>query len=114
MPIYEYRCQSCGGVTGVLVQGFSDPADVRCASCGSTQVKRIISKVNYHQSHGDRLSTYDPKSRLSDSYCRDTRNIGLHAEYMLRKAGVKPSEEFMSKLDNLRSDPSRVIKDEND
>jgi len=31
---------------------------------------------------------------------------------MLRKAGVKPTEEFKSKLENLRSDPSRVIKDE--
>lgn len=112
MPIYEYRCESCGGITGVLVQGFTDPADVRCGSCGSAQVKRIISKVNYHQSEGDRLSSYDPKSRHSDSFYRDSRNVGLHAEHMLRKAGVKPTDEFRSKLDNLRSDPSRVIKDE--
>ena len=112
MPIYEYKCLSCGALKSVFVQGFKDPEGVTCEACGSSDMKKVISKVSYHQSQSDRLSSYDPKSRHSDAYMRDTRNIGLHAEHMLRKSGVKPTEEFQNKIEKLRTDPSRVIKDE--
>lgn len=112
MPIYEFKCLACGALRSVLVQGFKDPEGLSCEACGSSEMKRVISKVNYHQSGSERLSSYDPKSRHSDDFLKDTRNIGLHAEHMLKKAGVKPTEEFRNKLEKLRTDPSRVIKDE--
>jgi len=112
MPIYEYKCASCGNLTSVLVQGYREPRDLCCGACGSADVRRVISRVHYHQSRSDRLSSYDPKDRHSDGFYRDSRNIGLHAEHMLQKAGVKPTEEFRTKLEHLRSDPSRVFKDE--
>ena len=111
MPIYEYKCAACGRVSGFFVQGFGDPENLCCQGCGGKDLKRIISRVNYHQSQSDRLASYDPQARKSDSFYKDTRNIGLHAEHMLQKAGVKPTEEFRSRIENLRSDPSRVIKD---
>ncbi|HOM29954.1 MAG TPA: zinc ribbon domain-containing protein [Deltaproteobacteria bacterium] len=112
MPIYEYKCTSCGRVTTVLVQGYKDPEGLCCEACSSTGMKRVMSGANYHRSASDRLSSYDPASRLDDSFYRDTRNIGLHAEHMLKKAGVKPNDEFKAKLERIRTDPSSVIKDE--
>jgi putative FmdB family regulatory protein len=112
MPIYEYKCKACGKVSTVFAQGYKDPEGLTCDACGGSDLKRIISRVNYHQSQSDRLSSYDPKSRNTDAFTKDTRNIGLHAEHMLKQAGVKPTEEFKSKLDNLRADPSRVTKGE--
>jgi putative FmdB family regulatory protein len=112
MPIYEYKCGKCGALKTVFAQGYKDPEGLACDACGGRKLKRIISKTNYHQSQSDRLSSYDPKSRNSDSFTRDSRNIGLHAEHMLKKAGVKPTEDFKNKLDNLRADPSRVVKGE--
>jgi putative FmdB family regulatory protein len=112
MPIYEYKCTKCGGVKTVFAKGFADPEGLVCDACGSAELKRLISKTNYHQSQSDRLSSYDPKSRNSDSFMSDSRNIGLHAEHMLQKAGVKPTEEFKSRLENIRTDPSRVTKGE--
>lgn len=111
MPIYEYRCNGCGTVKTVLVHGFSDPEDLVCDACGSSGLKRIISRVNYHQSQADRLSSYNPKDRHSGSFTQDSRNIGLHAEHMLKQAGVKPSRDFQEKVEKLRTDPSRVLKD---
>ncbi|HDP23885.1 MAG TPA: hypothetical protein ENN34_00425 [Deltaproteobacteria bacterium] len=111
MPIYEYRCAGCSNLTTVFVQGYQGKDDIRCEFCGSTEVKRIISPVNVHQSSSEKLSSYDPASKKSESFYRDSRNIGLHAEHMLKKAGVKPTEEFKTKLEKLRTDPSRVIKD---
>ncbi|HOO38449.1 MAG TPA: zinc ribbon domain-containing protein [Deltaproteobacteria bacterium] len=114
MPIYEYKCSACGSIQSVLVQGFKDPDGLTCNGCGSSEMKRIISRVNYHVSGSDRLSTYNPASRHSDSFYKDTRNIGLQAEHMLNKAGVKPTDEFKSKLEKLRTDPGSVIKDSGD
>jgi putative FmdB family regulatory protein len=112
MPIYEYKCAKCGGVKTVFAKGFDDPEGLACDACGGKKLKRLISKTNYHQSQSDRLASYDPKSRNTSSFMSDSRNIGLHAEHMLQKAGVKPTEEFKSKLENIRTDPSRVTKGE--
>jgi putative FmdB family regulatory protein len=112
MPIYEYKCSSCKHVTSILVQKISAPHDLKCEACGSTKLVKIISKVNYHGSQGDRLSSYDPKSRKSDSFYKDSRNIGLEAERMFKKAGVEPTDDFKAKLEKVRSDPGSVLKDD--
>jgi putative FmdB family regulatory protein len=111
MPIYEYECSSCGNQVSILVSRPQDPKDLSCEFCGSKEMKRIISQVNFHLPQGDRLSSYSPANERNESYYRDSRNIGLRAEQMLKKAGVDPGDAFKSKLDNLRSDPSRVFKD---
>ncbi len=40
MPIYSYRCQSCGAEEEHL-QKVSDPPVETCAACGGPLVKRI-------------------------------------------------------------------------
>jgi len=90
---------------------YEDSEGLACDACGSKDLKRIISKVNFHLPQNDRLSSYNPGNERDGSFYQDSRNIGLHAEQMLKKAGVDPGDTFRSKLDNLRSDPSRVLKD---
>ncbi|HNQ86487.1 MAG TPA: zinc ribbon domain-containing protein [Deltaproteobacteria bacterium] len=114
MPIYEYSCRACGHITTRIVPGYADPDDLSCERCGAADLKRIISRSNYHASSTDRLASFDPKARRSDAFYKDSRNIGLHAEKMLEKAGVKPTDEFKSKLERLRTDPGSVIKDSKD
>lgn len=114
MPIYEYKCAKCSHLTSLLVQGYNDPEDLSCEKCGSGDLKRVISKVSFHSSGADRLSSYDPKARKSDSFYKDSRNIGLNAERMLDRAGVKPTDEFKNKLERLRTDPGSVLKDSDD
>jgi putative FmdB family regulatory protein len=111
MPIYEYECSSCGNQISILVVRHQDPDDLCCQSCGSKEMKRIISKVNFHLPQGDRLSSYKSGDERNESFYRDSRNIGLRAEQMLKQAGVDPGDSFKAKLDNLRSDPSRILKE---
>jgi putative FmdB family regulatory protein len=111
MPIYEYECSSCGALISLLVNRHEDPQDLACDSCGAKEMKRIISQVNFHLPQGERLSSYSPGDEKNESYYHDSRNIGLRAEQMLKKAGVDPGDSFRSNLDNLRSDPSRVLKE---
>lgn len=41
MPLYEYKCDSCG-VTFEVIQRFSDPAIETCRSCGGP-VHKVLS-----------------------------------------------------------------------
>ena len=112
MPIYEYECRSCGQLVSVLVNRAENHPGLTCESCGSKDLSRIVSPVNFHLPQGDRLSSYNPGDERNEKFYRDSRNIGLRAEQMLKKAGVDPGDTFKSKLDNLRSDPSRVFKED--
>ena len=111
MPIYEYECTSCGGFTSLLVSRSDDLKELVCSSCGSKELTRIISRVNFRLPQGDRLASYKPGDEKNDGFYRDSRNIGLRAEQMLKQAGVDPGDSFKAKLDNLRSDPSKILKD---
>ena len=42
MPIYEYECQECGQVSEVFLRG-TDSKDIKCAKCGSKNLKRLVS-----------------------------------------------------------------------
>jgi putative FmdB family regulatory protein len=42
MPIYEYKCPSCGRVSEVLVQGFFSPHTPKCPDC-ERYMERLLS-----------------------------------------------------------------------
>jgi putative FmdB family regulatory protein len=42
MPIYEYRCQSCGRGSSALLRSW-DAADPPCPHCGSRSLGRLVS-----------------------------------------------------------------------
>jgi putative FmdB family regulatory protein len=40
MPIYEYRCQDCGGVTEAFLRNRQEAAQLRCQQCGCGRLER--------------------------------------------------------------------------
>ncbi len=42
MPIYDYKCKKCETVSEVLVRS-SDGQTIKCSSCGSTNVEKLLS-----------------------------------------------------------------------
>ena len=46
MPIYEYRCHSCGQIIEIM-QKFSDKPLTRCPAC-SGKVSKLISNCSFH------------------------------------------------------------------
>ena len=46
MPIYEYRCKSCGSVTEFLV-GVGKASPIACSQCGSLSMEKIISPASF-------------------------------------------------------------------
>jgi hypothetical protein len=88
-----------------------DEKHLRCPHCAGPNLKKLISRVAYHQSENDRLAAYDPNARPSDSFFTDSRNIGLSAKKRAQQMGVDLGSGFEAKLDKLRTDPGSVLKD---
>ena len=43
MPVYEYRCQSCGEVFEILQRMGQGAEGLTCPSCGSEQLEKVFS-----------------------------------------------------------------------
>ena len=58
MPIYEFRCEDCRSRVEILVKSVS--AGMRqtpkCVRCGSTNLRRLMSRVTIMKSWGGTLS----------------------------------------------------------
>jgi len=46
MPIYEYRCESCGHQMEAI-QKFSDPVLTECPGCGKSALKKLLSAAGF-------------------------------------------------------------------
>lgn len=47
MPIYEYRCSSCGHEKEVL-QKLSDQPLTKCPACGKSTLAKLVSAAGFH------------------------------------------------------------------
>jgi putative FmdB family regulatory protein len=43
MPVYEYKCVSCGSTYDVFHRGREVAEDIVCPSCSSTEHKKLMS-----------------------------------------------------------------------
>ena len=111
MPIYEFGCQLCGKEFQYLVLRKEDEEGLICPRCNGRDLRKLVSRVAYHVSEQDRLSTYNPNSPKDDAFYRDTRNIGLEAKKRAQQMGVDLGSNFDAKLDRLRTDPGKVFDD---
>ena len=94
MPIYEYQCDGCHRQFQRLMMGKEDEKNIFCPNCGGRSLKKLISRVAYHLSENDRLEAFDPGSRQSDSFYKDTRNIGLAAKKRAIEIGSGSGSRF--------------------
>jgi len=46
MPIYEYRCETCGAVSEYLV-GLGDDEQIQCRTCGGSEMHRVLSASSF-------------------------------------------------------------------
>lgn len=51
MPIYEYRCESCGHELEAL-QKMSDPVLTECPECKQERLKKVISAAGFRLKGG--------------------------------------------------------------
>lgn len=99
MPIYEYICNSCNKKVSIFHRTFSDLAELICPSCGSKDLKRIISGFAVHKS----ISTIYEENPIqgisgNDDYFKDPRNIGRNLEKKFKDMNVEMPSEIQHEI----------------
>ena len=75
MPLYEYRCAACGGITSLRCGVSARPATVDCESCGEPGATQILTGAAVHRDSASKTARLDPKyERMVDRAMRNTTN----------------------------------------
>jgi putative FmdB family regulatory protein len=67
MPIYEFRCLSCNHCFELLTKGQDDSVEMKCPSCKSEEIERILSCVSYVVGSGSKGDA--EKAKVTSKSC---------------------------------------------
>jgi putative FmdB family regulatory protein len=101
MPIYEYTCPDCHARFQKLVRGFSDPTELACPRCGSTQVQRAVSQFATIKSEEARLESMADPSTFAGLDEDDPRSIAKWAKKMGKELGEDAGEDWDEMVDQM-------------
>jgi len=68
MPVFEYKCTKCGGVTEFLERAGADTKHV-CEKCGSTKMQKLLSAFSVGDGRGSSSSTGSSCPTCSTGVC---------------------------------------------
>lgn len=87
MPIYEYRCRTCGKTFSVLTLRVSERVAPACTKCGSRAADRLLSRFAMPKSDAARLDALADPSRLGDLDESDPKRMARWMRRMGREMG---------------------------
>lgn len=100
MPIYEFACNQCKGQVSIFVRSMSSPVEGKCDRCGSTDLRRLISKVAVIRSGGD-FSSLDDDRLMAGFDENDPKAMAAWARRMQREMGEDAGPEFEEMVERL-------------
>lgn len=103
MPLYEYRCNACKRLVSVLSRTFSPPASVACDRCGSTDVRRLLSRVTVLHSEESRLDALADSAAAADLDESDPRKVAGWVRKMGREFREDLGPEFDDVVDRMEA-----------
>ena len=107
MPFYEYRCNDCHNFIRVFYSYEEfDEAIPECSKCGSSDLKRLISRVALSKSEESRLESMDPDSMMAGLDEEDPRSLGKFMRKMSSEMGEDLGDEFEEVVGRLESGES--------
>jgi len=107
MPFYEFSCQDCGRLVRLFFSYKDyDTVNPTCNSCGSSNLKRLISRVAVAKSEESRLDSMDPDSLMSGLDEDDPRSLGKFMRKMSHEMGEDLGDEFGEVVDRLEGGES--------
>ena len=108
MPIYEYRCSSCGHEKEVL-QKMSDAPLVECPACGKSSFKKLISAAGFQlKGSGWYATDFKGGSKKSGEGKKSGEDQGNSAakEESGSKDESKPKQESKAKEESKSDAPA--------
>ena len=108
MPIYEYKCASCGHKKEVL-QKMSDAPLTECPACGKPTLTKLISAAGF-QLKGSGWYATDFKGGSKAKPAKDDgspKAAGKSGEEGKANGGDNPSSDNKAKVENAPSEASK-------
>ena len=103
MPIYEYQCEMCEGMSSIFTKTINTEIVPVCVHCQGTQMCRVLSTFAMGKSgQPAQESSSSEAGRLPSDYYRDPRNIGRHVEDSFAKHGVDLPESVRDTIQAAR------------
>jgi putative FmdB family regulatory protein len=103
MPIYEYRCQSCGRYHQQLVRSIANYQEPACPRCGKATLRKLVSRFAVVRSEESRLDDLADPSSFGDLDENDPRSVARWARKMGDSLGEDLGPEFDEMVDRMES-----------
>ena len=87
MPIFEFKCRDCGGVSTAIVFPTDDAA-VRCGTCDGTRLDRLVSAPGLVRGGGSAAAAAGALRPI------DPRRTVEHLSRSYDSAGIDPGRGF--------------------
>ena len=109
MPIYEYGCLACRKRSSIFVRSVNATVEAKCEHCGSTKVRRLLSRFAVHRG----AVNLDDDSALESFDESDPRAMARLMRQMGEEAGEDMGPEMEEMISRLEAgeDPEAVMAD---
>ena len=103
MPIYEYRCASCGKMSTYFTRSINTPLEPWCSHCHGREMQRCMSSFALGKTTQPVQPGYGAgPGPSSPEYYSDPRNIGQHLEESFRRYGMEMPQSVRETIDAAR------------
>ncbi|MDA0735275.1 MAG: zinc ribbon domain-containing protein [Chloroflexi bacterium] len=110
MPIYEFRCVSCGKVSSFFTRSINAALDPSCNHCQSKDMRRRMSSFATGKTARSVHGQHTPYGSQGLDYYSDPRNIGRHVEDSFKQNGMDLPHSVRNTIDAAREGdlPKRI------
>ena len=103
MPMYEYRCEMCGGMSSFLTKTINTAVEPVCAHWQETHMRRVISTFAMGKSGRPAQDNYSSgMGKPPPDYYRNARNIGRRVEDSFARHGAEMPESVRETIQAAR------------
>lgn len=102
MPIYEFRCVSCGKVSSFFIRSISSALDPYCNHCQSRDMQRRMSSFSLGKTPQSVQSQYSSAGSSGLDFYSDPRNIGRQVEDSFQQYGIDMPQSVRNNIDAAR------------
>jgi len=100
MPIYEYECADCRRKQSFLIMNLErELPELRCKKCGSSNLSRLVSRVNVVKSEEARMESLADPSKLGGLDENDPKSMARWMKKMGKEMGEDMGEDFDQMVD---------------
>jgi len=105
MSTYDYHCAGCKRRASLYYQTFSaaQSAEPTCPNCGSTELRRLVSRVAVLKSEESRLEDMSDPSSFGDIDENDPKSMARWARKMGQELGEDMGDEFNEMVEQMEA-----------